>query len=484
MVLQITNYLTSKKVSKKPMNTDSWNYQSNNNTRIVGFNNFYKKFWDKFKSSPELLAPISVLASDIFGDRPEWLSVEDKPLDRNKLLEAKRFWRKNKGKTILKEWFMDAAVTGNGYLWKGKATSDERMIAVKEAFYNVVGLEMKSIDQSFSNKLMIKAMNDVDLKKIQTFEVIASSTVTINATPFGVDGYTQWCAGQEITFKPEDVIHYRFMKLNGELSGFSPLQSLARELALLYFVKGNMLAYMENGGRPDQLFIMENTRVNDESYKRFEEQLGSYADVNSSHGALVGTGKVNVIDLNKGSKDMEYQNLALFITSNIAYAYRIPVNRIPYLMGKASSGGDSGGLADSGYWNMISEFQDTIEDLTNYEMFESLGWHISFPRKYKQDAMRDAQVDQMKVDTLQKTQELLGTQNKKLKDSKLYEKLGLTLEDVEDKPEEEVVAEGFGSGYRNGILDNAEVEKEPDRLKKNDDNRKQANDRKQKFKQV
>jgi len=466
------------------MNTDSFNYQSSNNTRLVGFNNYYKKFWDKFKTSPELLAPISVLASDIFGDRPEWLSIEDEKLGRNKLLEAKRFWRKNKGKVVFKEWFLDGAVTGDGYMWKGKATSDERMIAVKEALGSTFGLQMKSLDSNDYNKLMIKAVNDPDLKKIQTFEVIASSTVTIDASPFEIKGYVQWCAGQEITFNPKDVMHYRFMKINGELSGFAPMASLARELALLYFVKGNMLAYMENGGRPDQLFIMENTRVNEESYQRFEEQLSSYADVRGSHGAMVGTGKVNVIDLNKTAKDMEYQNLALFITSNIAYAYRLPVNRIPYLMGKASSGGDSGGLADSGYWNMISEFQDTIEDLTNYEMFESLGWHIHFPRKYKQDAMRDAQVEQMHVDTIQKTQELLGTSNKKLKDKKLYEKLGLTSEDVEDKPEEELELDPNSSGYRNGIVNNANVEKEPDRLKKNSDNKAQADNKKQKVMSV
>jgi hypothetical protein len=220
---------------------------------------------------------------------------------------------------------------------------------------------------------------------------------------------------------------------------------------------------------------MENSQPNTNSFLNFQQQLINFKQLENSHGHLLGTGKVNVQDLSFGKdRDMEYQNLALWTMSGLLFAFGIPISRVPFLIGKAASGGDSGGLAEAGYQSMISEKQDEVEDLMNFQYFESFGYHIKLPRHYKQDEVREAQTFSMNADTVSKLQTIYGQAQKKLSVSKLNELLNVSDEDLEDFSVEDQMMNSPEMRNQN-MLDNQSLEKEPDNRKRADTKRNVAN---------
>ena len=89
---------------------------------------------------------------------------------------------------------------------------------------------------------------------------------------------------------------------------------------------------------------------------------------------------------------MENKDLGLYLTSVLAMMYGVPVNRIPFLVGKAAAGGDSGGLADTGYWRKISVWQSKLEATYNRQLWgPNFGVEMKFRRGYLQDEVRETQ---------------------------------------------------------------------------------------------
>ena len=475
MVLPIGKYFASPVTNnrKRPLLNSVPYISSTQASRLGSFNQQYATFWRKFKNSPELYGIINILVTDIIGDRPTFTDPEGRPLGRNKRLKAQRFWRSNRVKETLKAILFDMFITGDGYGWKMKASSQDRIDAVKEALRKYK-LKLKELDYT---KLFIKAIQDEDLKKPKSFDYIPSSTVKIESDHYDILGYTQVSNGLTERFNTEEVIHFRLNTIDGNVQGFSPVQSLIKELALLYFVKGNMLAYMENGGKPDLMFTLENAQPNSDAFNNFKQQLLSFKQLENTHGNLLGTGKTDVKDLSFGrAKDLEYQNLALWTMSGMLFAFGIPVTRVPFLIGKAATGGDSGGMAEAGYQAMISEKQDEIEDLMNYQLFEELGFIMHLPRHYKQDEVREAQTFSMNADTVTKLQSIYRSQGKKIKVDKINEILDISDDDLEELPKEEMMMAMNPTGLMNqNMLSNNQVNKEPDNLKRADTKRNVAN---------
>lgn len=473
MVLPLKKYISQsgKTKSKRPL-LNSMPYSATTTVNRYGsFNQQYANFWKRFKNSPELYGIVNILVTDIIGDRPLWTQPDGFPLGRNKRIQAQRFWRGNRVKETLKAILFDMFITGDGYGWKAKASLQEKESAVKK----ILMYYKETLDPSDYSRLFIKSMQDEDLKRTKKFDYIPSSTVKIESDHFDILGYVQHSQGLKVNFKPQEVLHFRLNTIDGNVQGYSPVQSLIKELTLLYFVKGNMLSYMQNGGKPDLLFTMENSQPNSNSYNSFKQALLDFKKLENTHGNLLSTGKVDVKDLSFGKeRDMEYQNLALWTISGMLFAFGIPVTRVPFLIGKAASGGDSGGMAEAGYQSMISEKQDEIEDIMNYQLFEELGFHMKLPRHYKQDEVREAQTLSMNADTVSKIQNIYRQQGKKIKVNKINELLDIGMDDLEELPKEEQMI--FDPAMRNqNMLDNNSINKEPDNRKRADTKRNVAN---------
>tara|TARA_Y100000310_G_scaffold103241_1_gene101507 strand:+ start:4609 stop:6060 length:1452 start_codon:yes stop_codon:yes gene_type:complete len=432
----------------------------------------YKKFWEQFKASPECIAVISVPITDIIGDRPIFVSPDGTQLGRNKTIQANKFWRNNRGKEMVKAMLFDAFVTGDGYLWKGKMSKEDTNKIIKE----MVDKFESRLSTKQVNDLAIKINQDEDLKKPKRLDYVASSTMDIQRDEFDVRGYIQRVNGITAKFPVEEIMHFRFMTLNGMIEGFAPLQALSAEIFLLRMIKENMMAYFNNGGTPSKVFTLPEDIANSENHQFLVETLARYNSVANRNGNLVFTGKVDIEDLNSTPKDMEYKDLSLYVTSNIAFAYGIPVSRIPYLIGQSATAGDSGGLAESGYWNRISEIQNQLEDLLNGQMFEEMGFHIRFDRKYKQDEVREAQTESMNAATVQVYQTILRQEGLKLSPKKMSEMLKINQQDLEEMSDKEMLTPQERTGMMNqNLLNDMQVSKEPDAQKRADTKRQVAN---------
>jgi len=443
-------------------------------------NNTYQRFWKWFKSSPELIGTINLLTTDIIGDRPKFTDMEGKPLGRNKRQQAEKFWKGNRVKETIKAILYDMFVTGDGYGWIGKLSQQQRIDIVKEAMGKIYPrLSIK--EKSQFNRLAIKAAQDEDLKTPKKFDYIASSTVSIDATEQEIKKYIQNVRGRSVVFNPPEIIHFRLMTMDGMYNGFSPIEGLAAEIALLRLIDKNMIAYLENGGSPEKMYILPDEIANSTNHQFLVQTLQKYKMIQNRHGNLVFTGNVNVEDLSGNPKDLEFKELALYILSKVAWAFNIPVTRMPFLIGSSATSGDSGGMAESGYWNMISEKQDMIEDLLNLQLFEPFGIMIELNRKYKQDEVREAQTDSMNADTVTKYQDIYSKQNKKLTVDSINRLLNFNNEDLEEIPEKELMSQEQSTGMMNrnlmeqstgmmnrNLMADKDIQKEPD-------NRKRAN---------
>jgi len=173
--------------------------------------------------------------------------------------------------------------------------------------------------------------------------------------------------------------------------------------------------------------------------------------------------------------------LALWTLSGMLFTYGIPISRVPFLIGKAATGGDSGGMAESGYQSMISERQDMIEDIMNYQFFDKYGFHIKLPRHYKQDKIREAQAFSMNTAAVIQLQSVYRTMDKKVSINKLNEILNVSADDLEEIPEEEKMMNIMDPGLRNqNLLDKNSTDKEPDNQKRADTKKNVANDKENK----
>lgn len=423
------------------------------------------QFWKWFKSRPELNAPISTRVNDTITE-PLFYDKEGNPLGRNKQIEATKFWESNFMKQRLRSIWFDTLVTGDGFGWVSRFSNDQlKEVATTIAKKFKTKYHVKEAD--LRDRILMKAI-DEDLRKPRGFDYIASSTMEIVHDNYDVLHYVQNVGGSEEKFGLDEIIHAKLMSIDGKLTGYTPVESLQYEMWLLWFVKENMMATARNGGSMNKIFVLEEENPESVNFQFLKKQLMDAGSVENRHGNMVLTGKVDVTELDKQIKDMEYKDLALYVAGNIAYALNIPVSRIPYLIGSAANNGDAGGLAESGYWSMIEQDQGYIENLFNTQLFNKLGLSMKFKKPYKVDTLREANVRTMNADTVQKYNTILRNNKMKLSTSKLKTLLDLNDSDIEELSEEELMGPMQKSSMLGQNYTNNSNMQEDDKQKKAD----------------
>lgn len=440
MALQLTSYFSKRTPTGQArplLNVFPTNYSRSGRNAVYSSTTAKKaQFWSFFKTRPELNAPVSARVNDTIG-QVEFYNTDGKPLGRNKRIEAKRFWSDNFMEDRLKSIFFDVLCTGEGFGWKGKLDKSQ----LKEA----LAKQMPSVKEQVLNKAI-----DEESRKVRKFDYLASSTVQIEANNYEILRYIQSIGGETNSFDKEDIIHFKFADINGQIEGFTPVMSLLPEMILIYFIKENMLSYLRNGGVPKKVFSLPEELANSTNASFLREQLQQFGAIENRHGNLVLTGKVDVMDLEEKLKDMEYKQLALYVMGNIAYALHLPRNRIPALISDGSSGSDAGGLAEQGYWGLVEADQRKIENLLNTQLFREFGISIKFKKPYKIDTLREAQTYTMNADTIQKMQAIFTRYGKQISEKKAMSILGLDEDDIVEMTAIEEESSGMmGRNYAN-----------------------------------
>ena len=386
--------------------------------------------------------------TDTVGGPVDWVSPDGKKLGRNKRLKAERFWRSNHIRERMKSIEFDRYMTGDAYGVKGKLSPDQikqaKMMLRKQSFLlsrqHSVRYKMKEND--FADYLYLKAMGDEDIHGPKSFNYVASSTMEIISNETDVLGYVQRVAGKKKHFNVKEIIHLVLNSVDGKIHGFSPMETMSMEMYLIAMIKDNMAAFFENGGHPSKIYSLPDVKtIDDPSYERLVSLLRESKKVINSNGSLVYVGNLKVDDLGTTPKDLEYKDLAMWIVSNLAFAFQIPSTRIPFILsgsGGAVNKGDSGGVSDGGYWRMIETQQDYLEDVYNNQLFGDMGYHIRFVRGNKQDKIRDTQALVQQFDAVAKAQEIWKRYKKKPSEDKMLQMMDWSSDEIEDMEDEDL----------------------------------------------
>ena len=357
-----------------------------NNTSTVQRSYFtqpfkYKQILDMIKKTPEAIGILNALVDDILSDGYHFESEGSGKLTNKK--KAEDFAEKNFFKNEMKGAMLDFFMLGNSALWTGQVNPSQIVDMVKEHYAQ--------------NKLEIKE-HQIDWKEyideggLLKVKHVAWSTMDIMHDNKKILGYKQNVSGTFQNYRPEEIIHGKFMNFDGKVHGYTPMianMSILSTLSLIKDMNGN---FFENGGVPDWMFILPNEMANSPNVKSLEQKLAMYKRSSQSRGNMIFTGEVRTEQMNRFDKDMEFKDLALYYTGILALSFNMPMSRVATILGMKGGKAGNEDLANEGYWRKISEVQDYWEQLLNTQLFmPHFDVKIKFNRNYKQDEIRETQ---------------------------------------------------------------------------------------------
>lgn len=359
--------------------------------------NNFKTFMKWARRSPQLMGFIRLIASDILSDGREFKPLK-KESGRNKIIKAKDFWDKNNGLEIVEETVYDILLTGIGYNWLGKLDDAQAKEFCEEIIYRAYpDIEKKEFEYK-AERLFNELKEENSEKFVKKWRYVASSTMTMHTNEYEVLKYIQRVGVNIKEFSPKEIMKFKLMPFDGKVFPFPPMEALLAEVYLLWMITQNYLSFFENGGKPDNVFILPKELAGSKNHKYLIDTLRKYKKIKNKHGNLVFTGDLSVEQLMKVEDQMENKDLSLYIVGVLAMFYNVPVSRIPFLIGKSASEGDAGGLADAGYWRMISVMQSKIEEVYNSNLWRPyFNVEFEFSRGYLQDEVRETQNEMQKT---------------------------------------------------------------------------------------
>jgi len=354
-------------------------------------NNTFKTFMKWARRSPQLMGFLGIIATDMISDQVDFNPL-DKSSGRNRVLKAKAFWELNQGMDVTEETIYDLLINGIGYNWLGKIDETQLkefcQLAVRETMP-----ELKAEELEYKADHMVKLIRkDSPEKMVKKLRHVAASTMSIHTDEYEVLKYIQRVGVNKKEFSPDEILVFKLMPFDGKVMPFPPMEAILSEIYLLWLITQNYVSFFENGGKPDNVFILPKELAGSKNHKYLIDTLTKYKKIQNKHGNMVFTGDLSIEKLMEIEHQMENKDLGLYLTSVLAMMYGVPVNRIPFLVGKAAAGGDSGGLADTGYWRKISVWQSKLESTFNRDLWiPHFGVEMKFRRGYLQDEVRETQ---------------------------------------------------------------------------------------------
>lgn len=355
------------------------------------------------KKSPELTAALLAIVEDVMADGWKLEGFDSNKKKAEKFIDTSNFYKN------MANWVLDTLITGNGYDLKLTMNESELKSLIKEASVQL----MKELKLKAENKTDVFEVLSQQATAPKDLQILKSSTIKINYDETGlVQTFQQEIGGRKRVYYPKDIMHLSLLNVGGEPYGFTPIEPLLSDIATLIFAKEFAGSYFENDGVPHFLFQMPEDAPDSPNYKKLKQELKELKQKAQKFRNLVVTGKIDVKELQKFNKDMEFSNLIAHFTQIILIAVGVPSYRINWTMGSKQIGGEVN-RAFEGYYKKISFLQKLIEEKLNKELFmPHFKVTFKFNRAYKIDEMREAQIVQIltqaQLVTKEEAREMMG----------------------------------------------------------------------------
>ncbi len=287
-----------------------------------------KTLMNWIKRTPEAIGILRQIAVDVvtrinFVNLPK----EKKAGRPSKIVEtneekAHKFKTDNDLKNQMRAAVIEGIALGDAYFWKGKVSDNDMGDAIKKTIKEL-GLQ---IDHKEINL-------DEDPVNQRGLQYVASSTVEIEVAEGGtkIDAFIQrttsqfgllsstnrvglstegTIVGKTRRWQPSQILHYKFMELDGKVHGFTPMQSNFPIIKTLGAIKQYHGNWFESGIFADSIFNFEEMNANSPEMSKMQQIIQEWYN-NKRRSALVTASKMTHIELNKWNKDMEFRMLAI-----------------------------------------------------------------------------------------------------------------------------------------------------------------------------
>jgi hypothetical protein len=211
----------------------------------------------RVKNTPELLGMLDTLTTDHFMGPVDYFLPNGKPMGPTQLTKAKKQFE---GLKVREAWYgqsMDYFIDGNGFGWH---TSAKHNLGTAQL------TELKRIGKNLKGG-MFEGIVETSMREPKKISYIPASTTEIIHDEYGVLYYKQEASGKNKVWNTDQIVHIKLMELDGKIRGYSGVKALAKEIALIYMIKENMIAKLMNGGTADNIISLVNT--NGTSKSRF-----------------------------------------------------------------------------------------------------------------------------------------------------------------------------------------------------------------------
>lgn len=392
-----------------------------------------KRIFAQIKSTPELVSMVDTVVNDHFMGEIDFFDTEGRMLSGDALKKAQKFWIDNDMDDVFYGAGADLFVDGSCFPWY-----DAAKFNVTEKQKEV----MLSYDQNYGNYLSNIARMKIfeELNKPRKIGFLPASTTEIIHSDTKILGYKQESAGKTVIWSPEQVEHIKMMNFDGEVRGFTGLKSLVKEIAIMFLLKENIIAKLNNGGSPDTIIYLKNANgVTKAKFERLRTALESFSHLRKSHGNMSIDAEVGAIPLSEKLKDMEYRELAMFAVSEFCLGLGLPTSRVPFLMtgsGGTTNKGELSGTSEDAYQKKVNNRRRKWEGKWN-KILVNAGFTIEIRRDNLQDEIRETQSSTQRTAFVKGVQGNLQMLNKQLSLQATLElisgvKTNITLDDVED----------------------------------------------------
>jgi len=364
--------------------------------------------YEVVKKVPEVLGCVQALVEDIMADG--WRFVGEEAAKK----KTEKFQIKSNFYKILTNALFDLIVTGNAYILKLQVDKDklkDLIVSLKKNLYKQFAINPDELD--LEKEDVVFKLIDQNFKRPNDLQLLKASTVRINFDKTGeIKSYVQQVGGEIRTYRPKDIIHLSLINVGGQPYGLSPLEPALSDIGTLIFAKEYVGKYFENDGLPSFIFNLPESSPDDRNFKALQDGLKELKKKQNKFRSLVTTGKINVEQIKKFNRDMEFAKLITHFTQIVLIALGVPAYRVNYTIDVKESSAQNIGKIETGYYKKISFIQKIIEEKLNKELWDSFNVSMKFRRSYKIDEMREAQIIQILSQTgtitLEEARERIG----------------------------------------------------------------------------
>lgn len=315
--------------------------------------------------SPEILSRILTITDDVL---PGYDIVCKNDSLREQVilnLEKNQFFSK------LHSAFVDALVTGDGYL---------EPVFVKQQDVDRILSSMSKIDtykslfnttDNFVKDVQVELLkqNPLMYAPTQIYWLLCNNIYKMYDKHGNITGYKQIIHGREMAkWEPYELIDVGTYCVNSEIYGFTPLLSFLDDLVLLKNTKTHINNFFENNGVPDTIISLKNSSgPKDPAYVKLQEMMRERRE-KKLRGSLVTSGELVIEELTR-NKDMDFNVLLNYLQDNLDLIWRIPPQK---LKGTSSKTRDANAVLRP-YFARIKKEQKFLEDILNSRYFSKFG---------------------------------------------------------------------------------------------------------------